>query len=133
MMSITIIHFISNGILHLAYWKTFGENNVRVKVDPPFFEKNLNNYHLMICYEYEYEKNIDLAFLEKSLKNNYQKHLLSYLVQVSPNDNYQHSDKIRLVCISPELPLLKLWKPLQELLNKGRIEKTWKLSCINVC
>ena len=43
MMSITIIHFISNGILHLAYWKTFGENNVRVKVDPAFFEKNLNN------------------------------------------------------------------------------------------
>ena len=38
MVSITVIHFISNGILHLAYWKLFGENYIRVKVDPALME-----------------------------------------------------------------------------------------------
>ena len=73
-----------------------------------------------ICFEYKYET-VDPSLLEKNLNNDHQYHIHNYLVQVSSNDNYQHSDKIWLVCISPELPLLKLWKPLQELLNKGRI------------
>ena len=38
MVNITVIHFISNGILHLAYWKLFGENYIRVKVDPALME-----------------------------------------------------------------------------------------------
>ena len=38
MMSITIIHFISDGILNLACWELFGENNVCVKVDPSSLE-----------------------------------------------------------------------------------------------
>ena len=51
MVSITVIHFISNGILHLAYWKLFGENYIRVKVDPALMEQNLNT---TIIYSFQF-------------------------------------------------------------------------------
>ena len=48
---------------------------------------------------------------------------ISTIVEIRSTINhyYQHPDKIRLVSISPELPLLKLWQPLQEACNKGGI------------